>query len=221
MIFTIISQNKKDISQIQIPKENSKVVKEDNLGEHVFFVQLDSELPMPHFYINISKEKKKIENIGGIKNSYFGNKIGNDDNPDSERSKQISDIVNMSPEVIQKGIDRPFSRNQQDAKQFMNNYTGMPSAFISNMSPVPKHSRLKSLSYNDKVADQKPVEPPIAQKVTETEETYFLGDTNNGREMFWFKWDTFESWKYSFKDDTWSLLEDAKPPNKFLYFSST
>ena len=127
----------------------------------------------------------------------------------------------MSPEVVQKGVDRPFSRNQEEVKQFMNNYNGIQSSMYSNISPIVKHSRVKNLSYNDRVMDQKPIEPPIAQKVIETEETYFCGDTNSGREMFWFKWDSFESWKYSFKDDTWSLLEDAKPANKFLYFSST
>lgn len=31
---------------------------DENHGEHVFFVQLDSELPMPQFLINISQEKK-------------------------------------------------------------------------------------------------------------------------------------------------------------------
>lgn len=74
----------------------------------------------------------------------------------------------------------------------MNNYSGMPTAFMSSITPVPKHSRIKNLSYNDRVVDQKPVEPPIAQKIIETEETCYIGDTNSGREMFWFKWDTFE-----------------------------
>ena len=49
---------RKYISQPQASKEQQKLPIEENHGEHVFFVQLDSELPMPHFLINISKEKK-------------------------------------------------------------------------------------------------------------------------------------------------------------------
>ena len=51
-----------------IKKEGKKSKEDINDGEHVFFVQLDSELPMPQFSINISKDKRKIENIGIIKN---------------------------------------------------------------------------------------------------------------------------------------------------------
>ena len=51
-----------------IKTEGEKSKEDINDGEHVFFVQLDSELPMPQFSINISKEKRKIENIGIIKN---------------------------------------------------------------------------------------------------------------------------------------------------------
>ena len=47
-------------SVIYDSKENYRIRDEveENHGEHVFFVQLDSELPMPQFLINISQEKK-------------------------------------------------------------------------------------------------------------------------------------------------------------------
>ena len=208
-------------------KENPKYKNEneENHGEHVFFVQLDSILMMPQFLINISKEKNKIESIGSIKNSIFNNKDIIYENQDqySDRSKRVSDIINMSPEYNQKLSDQLYGNNQDESKRYINKYAKIqPSIYSKNFSPINKQNRLKHFTENERdVSDNTGHQTYITQKITETEEILISWDNKIGREMMWFKWDSFDWWKYNFKEDTWSLLEDAKPNQKFLYFSST
>ena len=104
--------------------KKTKEENQDHNGEHVFFVQLDSELPMPQFLLNISKEKKKIENIGTIKNCFYNSQEQVEENPETERSKMIS-------EVEMHGMYRPplpqfqLRNNKEEIKEFMKNYQGM------------------------------------------------------------------------------------------------
>ena len=37
--------------------------------------------------------------------------------------------------------------------------------------------------------------------------------------MYWFRWDTFEVWKYDFVEDKFMLMQ-WRPPGKFLFFSA-
>lgn len=172
-------------------KENArqKDTLDENNGEHVFFVQLDSELPMPQFIINISKEKKMIEGIGKIKNSFFSNQELIDENQESARSKRASE-VEMTPKYRGLKPDLPFVNNQNEIKQFLNNYGGGSAPFF-NKSPQ-NYGKPQVMSYNDKAVEQNYVGPAVTQKVIETEETIVKSDTNSGREMYWFKWDSYD-----------------------------
>lgn len=126
-IHEIYSYQPKKMTPLKSSDKFTKKMKEENQdhnGEHVFFVQLDSELPMPQFLLNISKEKKKIENIGTIKNCFYNSQEQVEENPETERSRMIS-------EAEMHGMYRPplsqfqFRNSKEEIKDFMKNYQGM------------------------------------------------------------------------------------------------
>jgi hypothetical protein len=159
---------------------------QENNGEHVFFVQLDSELPMPHFLINISKEKKKIETIGTIKNSFLSNQnLMNPDLLESESAKIVSDT---GPPHFSPIKPNDYKRHQEEVKQFLENYNGVSNSLYPKFSPGTKKPNLHNLSYNNMVADS--IESPI--KIQNFEEQIIQSNSFLGQEMFWFKWDTYD-----------------------------
>ena len=205
---------KKKLVEGEKKPEDRKV---ENDGEHVFFVQLDSELPMPQFMINISKEKKKIETIGSIKNSFFSTKEENNDVDPTEHSNTDHDL----PLHFRPPIPRPqFKNNFDEVKEFMNNYQGYSSSFYTKPTAVPGHQKSQNLSYNGKVADPPEENPAVSQRVIESTQAIVNSDFKRGKEMFWFKWDSFDTWKYDFAQDSWNLIEGVRPSQKFLYFSN-
>lgn len=190
----------------------------ENTGEHVFFVQLDSELPMPHFLINISKEKKKIEGIGSIKNSFLSNQQIFEEPQESERTKMASEAAITTP---YKNSRIPYRKQHEvEMKQFLDNYNGLSSSFRAKISQDPSKVNMYQLGYNSRVVDPSDLPPAPVQSIIIKEETMVKSDLFMGREMYWFKWDSYDVWRYSFPDDMWSLVEDARPPHKFLYFSN-
>jgi len=166
---------------------------QDNEGEHVFFVQLDSELPMPHFIINISKEKKKIESIGTIKKALCNNPDGQEENTESDQSKLMSDVrMNIAERPP---LHQPRNGNaQEEVKEFMAHYPGIANSFYSKRSTAVKTSLKKdNPSYNDKInAEENNSTIVVTQNIIEHEETIVKSDPHDGRQMYWFKWDTYE-----------------------------
>ncbi|CAI2382834.1 unnamed protein product [Moneuplotes crassus] len=211
-----------------VNRDEEKKLREQmlNEGEHVFFVQLDSELPMPQFAINITKEKKKIENIGTIKNNLIPSQEQQEAPLDSERSKIHSepDIASQFNHQQENKISR--NKNYDNVREFIDNYQDYSNSFYSKQSPNKNLIAQKkfTMSYNEKNSERHdetlPPRPMPSQREVITEEKFPLSDLNMGREMYWFKWDSYDCWKYNFSDDIWSLIEDVKPSQKFLYFSN-
>lgn len=176
-------------------KENNLNIEpnDNNDGEHVFFVQLDSELPMPQFLINISKEKKKIEEIGYIKNSFFPSQRVGEEVQESERSRGMSDADLHLSSFNRPPIPKlPFKSKQDEVKEFMANYQSTSNLFSSHHSPMMRKGMKKGgLSYNDKVGThENELSAAISQRIIETEKTVIQSDMSRGRDMYWFKWDS-------------------------------
>ena len=204
-------RNKSHGSPSKHNKEN-----EENNGEHVFFVQLDSELPMPNFMINISKEKKKIESIGNIKSSFLSNQNLIEDTPESENTKMMTEMDTQMKNSNKFG----YRKQHEDVKQFLEHYNGLSNSFRAKMTSDQNNINMYNLGFNKNVIDPSDVHNSVNPGEYK-EETIIKSDMFLGRQMYWFKWDSFDTWKYNFEDDLWNLVEDAKPPHKFLYFSNT
>ena len=212
--ISIYNSKSRNISHSS-PSKNIKENEENN-GEHVFFVQLDSELPMPNFNINISKEKKKIESVGCIKSSFLSNKNLIEDTPESENTKMMTDVDTQ----VKNSNKFVYQKQHEDVKQYLEHYNSLSNFFGAKMTYDQNNINMYNLGFNKNVIDPTDVHNSI-NTCELKEETVIKSNMLLGRQMHWFKWDSFDTWKYNFKDDLWNLIEDAKPPHKFLYFSNT
>jgi hypothetical protein len=57
---------------------------------------------------------------------------------------------------------------------------------------IPKAQKNLNTSYNDKIMIEEEPIRPATQHIVETEETTIKADTNSGKEMYWFRWDSYD-----------------------------
>ena len=90
-----------------------------------------------------------------------------------------------------------YKNNYDEVKDFMENYQVYSNSFYTKQSPKRRFGGNKkhNLEYNDKVSDNQDesiVPQAINQKQENFEEIIPLSDINQGREMYWFKWDSYD-----------------------------